>query len=298
MDWRNTTSCCLLCMLLSSPAAASYIQIVPSITAPEIVRAGDTDLQVSVINNGDESAYDVRLSLILPDGFSSKTITYRELKPKETKRDTLKVSISDTLNQGSYVIALLTRYADANNYPFSSVNTITLDLGEPTSSKVYGTITPVTVNSGKSDAMLTVINRDDREHDIKVKMLLPYELKVEPNAIDLRIKPNEDLDMPLKVSSIGALPGSTYPIYARVSYLDGDQQHSSVLRGVVTIKDNGWQSLLPFPLWLPIVAVAAFAAIRIYQKARMKGWGNRPRPGSGNFSGSQRHKKRGKQHNE
>jgi hypothetical protein len=268
MKTANAFIGCLLGLLMASHVSASYIQIIPTIAAPDMITSGKVEFPVSVINNGDESAYDIRLSLIISNGFTSSTVFYRELKPKEQRNDVLTLDIENGTIQGTYVAALLTNYADANRYPFSSINPLIINYKVNTVSRIYGSIGDVNLNQGPENTRLTIINHDDRPRTVNVMPLIPDELKMSLPGLEYTINPNEEKDIPITISSSGALQGSTYPVFVKITYTENGQYYSSIIRGMVRINDTKQSGKMQFSLWIPIAGLAVLLAFLLFKKLK------------------------------
>jgi hypothetical protein len=266
MKTANAFIVCLLGLIMASPASATYLQIVPALSGPDLITGDRAEFPVTVVNNGDENAYDVRLSLILPDGFTSSTVFYRQLKPKEQRNDVITLDIANSSMPGTYSAALLTNYADANRYPFSSVNPLLLNYKATTVSRIYGSIGDVNIKQGPENTKLTIINHDDRPHTVKVMPLLPDELKMSLPELEYTLNPNEEKDIPASISSTGALQGSTYTIFAKITYTENNQLYSALVRGVVHMEDTKPQNPTSFPSWLPYAGIAIVIAIIGYKR--------------------------------
>lgn len=71
-----------LIIALLGTASARYISISTTSTGERITEGDSTIIGVRLINTGDEAAHDVRISLLLPAGFSAN-----ELKPGRMESD-------------------------------------------------------------------------------------------------------------------------------------------------------------------------------------------------------------------
>ena len=83
-------------------------------------------VNLSLQNNGDEAAEDVRVSLLLPDGFASDRVIVGQLVPGVPWSGSIGVNITGNIMPGTYPAVVLTEYKDLNGYPFSSVSKNTI----------------------------------------------------------------------------------------------------------------------------------------------------------------------------
>jgi len=251
----------LFILFLVTSTSATYIQIIPTLSAPDIIQEQTSEFPLAIVNNGDESAFNVQLSLVLPDGFTSSNIFYRELKPKEQRTDKFTVKINDTsILPGTYVVSILIHYTDANQYPFSSVTSIIINYKTPTISAVYGVMDSVSIQRKPVEMMLLLRNRGDKPHNLKIKLILPDELIATNTNIDETLNANEEKSIPIMLSSQGALVGAVYPITARISYEDNNQHFSAIARGIVRIEEStyGRSSLTFLAVGAVILIIVGF----------------------------------------
>jgi hypothetical protein len=123
--------------------------------------------------------------------------------------------------------------------------------------------------SGKESKKLalTVRNLDDVEHEVKVKLFLPRELKVTDNERSLLLKSKEEKQVNFEVSSFSALVGSSYVVLASLEYEKDGSHYSSFAQTVVKIAEEK-SPLIPF--WLPILTFFMLLIIFLYYFIRGK----------------------------
>jgi hypothetical protein len=85
---------------------------------------------------------------------------------------------------------------------------------------------------------LVIKNPDEESHEITVKLHLPRELDVLESEKFLIISSSEEREVDFEVSSFSALPGSTYVVFAAMSYEEEGRMHSSVARGIIKIEEE------------------------------------------------------------
>ncbi|MFH0861476.1 MAG: hypothetical protein V1875_00460 [Candidatus Altiarchaeota archaeon] len=246
-------------------SSANYIQIVPKLSPPEDIQDPYFEIPITITNRGDESAYETKFSLILPDGFTGQSIFYQKLEPKQEKKDIFRINISEDAIPGAYIVALLTNYKDENQYPFSSVNAQTIIYKTPTMNTISGIMGNLELEKEAATTNLKIMNRDEKAHDVKIKLILPDELRADIVMLNIVLEPNKEQQIPITIEPAGALPGSIYPITAIASYTENNQHYASLIRGVITIKQTT-TSKLPFPVWLPPAILVSILGYLIYRK--------------------------------
>jgi hypothetical protein len=266
MNMKKTTSFVFLLVVLSLTlsASAKYITISNTITMERIVYGEETTINVSLENTGDEPAYDVQLSLLLPDKMTATPIFLGKVDPMMPQSATFNIKVDPSMNPGTYTASILTEYKDANKYPFSSVSPNTLILREPRSSQISGIIQELSLGSkGEVRRLrLEMRNMDGAEHSLKLRIFAPKELKVTPPEKTVSIAGRSESVQELDVSSFGALEGSSYTVFASLDYDEGGAHYSSTAVGMVKIVKQ--EDVLGF--WLPVIALALIiVAFVVYQ---------------------------------
>jgi len=252
---------CSLC------ANATYITLQNTMSVERIISSGESTVNVSLMNSGDEAANGVQISLQLPGGFKAEPIFLGRMDPNVPQEASFKLTIDQTLAPGIYPIALLTEYKDANGYQFSSVTPNYLVLKEARSSQVDATVSQVEVGSKGEVKKITVTlrNMDQKDHEVKIRMYAPKELKIEPMEAALTAKARESPKTDFDISSFGALPGSSYVVFASVEYDDGGIHYTSTASGLVKVVEQKDAFSLRNE-WIAIIVVAVLLiAVVVFQ---------------------------------
>jgi len=253
----------LLIFLLLSTTSARYISLATTVTTESLVLSNETCVNIKLLNSGDEPAYDVQLSLLLPKGFKSNSLFPGRLDPGHTYTGNFSLAIDSSITPGKYPVVILTEYKDANGYQFSSVSPSSLFIKRKTISRISGIISEVSLGNKEIKKLtLRLRNLDDKEHKLRIKLFLPRELKIEPDKIEVLLTPNKEEKLEFDISSFGALIGSTYVVFASVEYEDSNLHYSSLLRGTVKIVEK--QDMFNFSGWLPIAILCGLILIFIY----------------------------------
>jgi len=232
----NKTLLLVLIIALAGISSARYITISTSAVAERITEGDTTTITVKLINSGDEAAHDVRVSLLLPDGFSANELRPGTMEPDKPYEGAFTISIDSGLTPGTYLAAILTDYRDANLYPFSSVTYVFINLGEMTSSDISGTLSKISISpDGSASTALKIRNRADEKRRLRVRLFLPRELEADVENYELELGPRAQEEHRFKISSFGALAGSTYIISASMEYEEGGLHYTSATSGMVEI---------------------------------------------------------------
>jgi len=249
-------------IFLPSFTFASFVSLTTSIQ--EIVIENRTQTYLEITNSGDEMALSLSISLILPDGFYSDKIFLDKLNSNSTFRGTLNITRIKELAPGRYPAVVLIEYTDVNSYPFSAISPAILIYTIPTFSKIYGSISGLSLK-GKNPGKLTLNlkNLDDVEHEVRIRLFLPRELKSEETEKSILLKSKEEKNLEFKVSNFAALPGSKYIVIASIEYED-KLHYSSLASGIVKIDVGNSINKIPLTLVAILSLVSLIIIVAIY----------------------------------
>lgn len=221
-----------------SQVSATYISIKTDISDLEL-QADAGVSSVSVRNLGDEDAFEVGLSFLLPQGFAGGDIFVGKLNPGEGVDTKFFLSVEDDMAPGVYPAALIVSYKDANSYPFSAISPFKIISGSRTTSRVFGVFDEVTLTGDSAEKLtLSIKNPDDSGHNLNVRLYLPIELNAEESEKELVIGPLSEGKVDFKVSSFSALPGSTYAVFASIAHKESKSAYSTIARGSIKIEEE------------------------------------------------------------
>ncbi len=228
----------LIPLLSVDIGSATFISINTDITDMQI--DGDSgSSSLSVRNLGDEAAFDVGLSFMLPPRFDGEDIFVGRLNPEEGVEKEFFLSIEGDLLEGVYPAALVVSYKDANSYPFSAISPFKIIQGGRTTSNVIGVFEEVTLTGDKKEKLTLSIKNPDRSgHNLHVNLYLPIELNAEESQKEVFISPSSEGKVDFEVSSFSALPGSTYAVFASIAHEEAELAYSTFARGTIKIEEG------------------------------------------------------------
>jgi len=262
----------IIWLLIIQTVSATFISITTTITT-DTMTGGIAKTHVKLLNSGDETAYNVQVSLIT-DTFKTDQIYVGNLDPKIPFEGNLNITKTKEIPSGSYPLVVLTDYSDANGYPFSSVSPTYMTYKNPTVSKVSGAFSELSLSGKESKKIeLTLRNLDSIKHDLKIKLILPRELKVEQEDKNLSIGSKEEKKLDFDVSSFSALAGSSYVVLASIEYDDNNLHYSSFAQTIIKIIEEGKVNTIPLPSYWPVgIAVVLILIFLYYQISGRKKW--------------------------
>lgn len=262
---RLVISLIVFFLFLCNIAFASFISLTTSISG--IIIENSTQTSVKIINSGDETAYSLQISLILPEGFEADKISIGSLTPNSSFEGIFNITRKKDLIPGKYPAIVLTEYADANGYPFSAISPTSIIYKVNTLSKVFGSISELTLTGKESKKLLlTLKNLDEVKHEVKVRLFLPRELKALEKEKVVILKEGEERQVEFEVSNFAALKESSYVVLASIEYED-NLHYSSIVTGLVKIKEE--REFFPSYKYL-IPLIFLLIIISIYYKIRKK----------------------------
>jgi hypothetical protein len=254
----------LVCLAVMPPnGSATYIHLVPKMSPPTIITGGYAEVPFSVENRGDETAYGVKLVLLPPEGFSSEAVALGNLAPGQAEYAKFVLNVSDFVESGTFSIPLRVHYSDENQYPFSSVAAFSVVYNAAAVNDVLGLMGGSDLEQGFGLVNLTLRSVGDQAIVTRTELVLPDEFVADSPVVDVTVGPHEVRGVLFRVTSIGALPGSTYPILAVTSYSDGGRHYSIVSNAVLRFgREEGWNPF-PYPRWVPLLGLAGLAVIAV-----------------------------------
>jgi len=237
---KKTLSVLFLIFFLNlNPVSASFISITTDIGDVSI-DGGNGQSLFLMKNQGDEAAFEVDMSLILPKGFSGKEAYIGVLEPNGRSETFLNITLTGDALPGVYPAVVIVNYRDANSYPFSAVTPFNIINRERTTSKVFGIFRELMLEGNEEETFtLSIKNPEDEPRTLDVRLYLPKELSSREREKTVSISPLGEAKIDFSVSSFSALPGSTYAVLASITYETEGREYTSFARGILKIeKEN------------------------------------------------------------
>jgi hypothetical protein len=264
----RTSLLTLVVLFTINPVHAGYISITTGISE---CRMPDENclVNLSIVNRGNEAAYDSRIVLQLPEGFTAKksTIAMGKLNVNRTMKGEAILERTQEKLPGLYPGIIIVEYKDANLRPFSAVVAFNIVLETLTSSPIKGVIDEVTLAGEKMETLkVRLKNSDDREYKITAALYIPRELSAKEIKKELDIPALGEGRVEFEISSFSALPGSTYPIFVAVTHEDGGQAYSTFVNGVVRVEKES-----PLFSTKNMVAILVILLI-VFALYQVRGW--------------------------
>jgi hypothetical protein len=216
---------------LASAASASYISLQTSVSSKVV---GDQlQVSVSVVNKGDESAYNVQAE-IRAGGKKLLARKVQELGINRTYRAQAVFDLDYKL-PGEYPLVVVMHYADANMYPFSALTCQAFSFkSEAIPAEIFGSIKAATFWK-KGQAKLTLKNMATAAIEARTYLVAPRELTAGGETLLVRVPAKSSARVSFGVENFSALSGSTYQVYAISEYEKDGRHLTSISPGMMKI---------------------------------------------------------------
>jgi hypothetical protein len=253
----------ILCLLIIQAVSASVISLTTTVTT-EIMGEKTAKTHVKLLNSGDETAHNVQVSLIT-DNFKTDQLYVGNLEPNIPFDGNINITKTKETLPGNYPLVILTDYADANGYPFSAVSRDSITYKTPTVYKVSGVFSELSLSGKQSKKLvLTLRNLDSIPHDLKIKLILPRELKAVSEDSNVTIGTKEEKKIDFDVSSFSALAGSSYVVLASIEYEYNNLHYSSFAQTIIKIVEEGEENTIQLPTYWPVAVAFVLILIFLY----------------------------------
>ena len=252
---RNKVSLLVLLFLANACLAGS---ISLQTTVGSVVKDNTLNVSLSIINKGNESAFNVQA--VVRAGDNVLESPYRaELGAEGVYQAQLKYKLAGT-KPGIYPLLVTINYTDANQYPFSALAAHAFALKQAAQPVISGQLQPAKL-SRKGEMGLILKNLSGEKLQVQSYLFTPTELSEKAQKIMSRLDPDAEISAKLPLTNRSALKGSTYQVYAVTEYEKDGRHQTLVTPGTVEIVEGG--AFLPFePMYL-VLALILFIALFI-----------------------------------
>lgn len=232
-DFKYKWITVMWCLLMGMPNQGRSACISMNTVARGFVTGGQISLYVETSNKGDERALNVRIEALFP-GTPQSSPVVEKMDPNVKADHTFEWKMPDGAKYRQMVVPVLTHYADANLYRFSSVTCAVAARETPAVVGVVGRMDPVIV-ADKGNLKLQLLSTDGKAHKMKLRFVSPREISVEAADVEVSLPASGEVNSVFKIRSFSALPGSTYVVWAVVSEVGTEGVVEDVVMGNVRI---------------------------------------------------------------
>ena len=257
-------------LLLLSPNAMGFYEM--RLTAnDEGVTIHDKIVRLSLINNGDEKANRLLLSIDTPAGIQTNIQKTPHLYPNKEFSGHFKLNVSSGLTNGTYSSPIHLDFLDGKGYPISMIFPFSINLGVQATGQVNPIPSSFDIPEESSiPVRVEVVNYDDTERTVTVQAYAPNSMGLEGLPKGLTIPGRSKTNVSFYLINQQALPGSTLNLLVSCEYLDSGIHYSriSTIKAHV-IKKSMLDSVKKNPI-IPTVLLmtAVILGLRFYQSRK------------------------------
>lgn len=203
---------------------AGYITIKTETSAT--IDHGNLKVKVNVVNEGDESAFNVQINVNENQRTQSSPI-----KQVLAVNGKFEYEANYNLAQskhGRYPLTINVDYTDANQYPFTALTVTHYSFGSDTVSKIFGSASDTKL-AGHATLPLKLKNIGEISKEVQVSLVVPKELSIQEKIRKILIQPRSEVNTMFHLSNFSALPGSRYQVFFILEYEDEGKHYSTVV---------------------------------------------------------------------
>lgn len=220
----------LLVCMASFPGHAMATKIVMVVKTSVTINDKSVDVRLEVSNKGDEDSLVVTPFLTLAGVETGlEAAPYIAFKGGRIWGHSFPISDLAVSEGGTYPLIVRLHYHDANMYPYSVVNAMSVQIGEslPNDVPIEGEMIAEQVTE-EGTLALRLKNTGLSPLEAQLTMVSPTELMLVGDSGTLNIPVGEEKHISYTIKNNGSLPGSNYNVLAIIEY-SISRQHGVVI---------------------------------------------------------------------
>jgi hypothetical protein len=186
----------------------------------------DLKVKVNVVNEGDESAFNVQINVNENQRTQSSPI--KQILPVKENYDFETTYNLARSKHGRYPLSINVDYTDANQYPFTALTVTHYSFGSDTVSKIFGSASDIKL-TGHAALPLKLKNIDEISKEVQVSLIVPKELSIQEKIRKVSIQPRSEVNTIFNLNNFSALPGSSYQVFFILEYEDENKHYSNII---------------------------------------------------------------------
>ena len=247
----------LACVFLWEAQALAGILKIETQTTVEV--AGDLlKVTVNVTNNGTAPAHNVQVHLYILGQHQDSPI-----KPVLDSGQSETVLFEKTISgkkKGRYPLTVYVDFHDSNQYPFSALSGMTFYVDEDVNPNLIALAEDITMEKN-GEMFIDIKNLGARSKKVLVSLILPKELSVQRQTINLELGPRSEKRLDFRLTNFSALPGANYPIFCYIEYDLENTHYTAIARAAVNIAKD--ENLFRRFRWLWITLTTILSAMLV-----------------------------------
>ena len=225
-------------------------------------------VRITVINKGNEAAYNVQVNLVI---LGEKQKSSIKTKLEKGQADTVVFQKSlPAIKEGRYPLPIIIYFHDANKYPLSAVSCTTFCLKKDNYTDLicYGYDASIENNGLLS---FKIKNQYFEKISILATLHLPKELSTQKSQIEFQIDPRAEKTVNFEINNYSALLGAVYPVFYCLEYDLDNLHHTLVTNAQVTIAEKENIFRQHRSLWIVLsICLITFLMIIIIRDIKLK----------------------------
>lgn len=250
-------------LLLTSFGYSSHITLQTKTKSCIIEGNNSCELNLEIVNNGDEPAFNLAFEKIYPWIINSRKVRVDRLNPSQRVNVTLPISINTSILPGKYPIIISVRYEDSNGYKFSSLISSYLVYTIPSVSSIRIETDRIYLAPKETKRFTVNIVSEEALDKVYLKLFLPDEFLCESKSKTLENLSRENAEV-FSITNSRALIGSSYPYFVVVEYEKSRMHFSAIGKGSIIVAETKHNEKIIF--YLLIVTTLIFGFLLIYFK--------------------------------
>jgi hypothetical protein len=142
------------------------------------------------------------------------------------------------------------------------------DYPEVPNARVTGSIGNLNL-SGSDRVKVSVKNVDETARKVSVELVTSKDFAVQNRVQEIDVSPGDEKKLAFDIKNTGGLPGSTYPVFALITYEDAAFRYLNVSSGNIVVMKKGIWHTLKTPL--AILFAVLLCTICLFYLAKLKG---------------------------
>ena len=221
-------------------------------------------VEVRLKNAGDEAAANVRVNARFEDLEKSSPVK-PEIAPGGTYTARMMMS-PDIRTPGVYALSVQVDFHDLSGHPFSALASGLFAYREAVNSLVYAERGRMTL-PGEGDLVVPVINSDDKNHKVRVRLSVPREFTAEPAERTVEVNGRDKGRAKFRLTNFSAMDRARYPVMVYLDYESEGRHFATVSEYLVLVAQpddlfKEYRTILLIIGGLLILAVILFQLVR------------------------------------
>ena len=246
----------LLIINISHLGCSSVVDTTTTISSDVIIK-NETTLALSVSNNGDENVNQLSVAPFFNEYFIiNGTFFVENLKVNNSNLSNFNLSLKNDSNPGNYPIVFLISYIENSGVRHSYPANHLIEKNESYSSDIDSRVTnSEVIDDTLVNMEIKILNFDDIEHDVKLKLYLPNQVKSSFSQETIPIGQISDYTLGIGLEPQNAIIGREYIILLSIEYDYEGKHYTTFLKDSVSFQINDNSEENDFSLILILIVI-------------------------------------------